>query len=164
MEFQAQEKTIPQDLDTEPQDLDTEPQGLDNDPQGLDNDPQGLDTEVPGTLTKQLSMTDQPWQEWLEPVVYLLSNASDYVGEWFNTYKQLLTTLGIFLFAIISVKIIVAVLGAISDVPLLAPVLQLVGLTHTAWFAWRYLWKASNRQELVAEFDALRNQIFGENA
>ncbi|MGP0129563.1 MAG: CAAD domain-containing protein [cyanobacterium endosymbiont of Rhopalodia musculus] len=136
MEFQTQEKTIPE----------------------------GLDTEVPGTLTQQPPMTDQPWQEWLEPVVDLLSNASDYIGRWFNSYKQLLTTLGIVILAIISVRIIVAVLGAISDVPLLAPVLQLVGLTHAAWFAWRYLWKASNRQELMAEFDALRNQIFGENA
>ncbi|XHU95854.1 MAG: CAAD domain-containing protein [cyanobacterium endosymbiont of Rhopalodia gibba] len=150
MESQAQEKTIPQ--------------GLDTDLQGLDTDLQGLDTEVPGILTKQTSMTDQPWQEWLEPIIDLLSNASDYIGQWFNTYKQLLTTIGIVLLAIISVKIIVAVLGAISDVPLLAPVLQLVGLTHAAWFAWRYLWKASNRQELMAEFDALRNQIFGENA
>ncbi|WP_267384448.1 CAAD domain-containing protein [Cyanobacterium sp. uoEpiScrs1] len=136
MESQAQEKTIPQ----------------------------ILDTEVPGTITKQSSTIDQPWQEWLEPLVDLLSNASDYIGQWFNTYRQLLTTLGIVLLAIISVKIIVAVLGAISDIPLLAPVLQLVGLTHTAWFVWRYLWKASNRQELIAEFDALKNQIFGENA
>lgn len=55
-------------------------------------------------------MTDQPWQEWLEPIIDLLSNASDYIGQWFNTYKQLLTTIGIVLLAIISVKIIVAVL------------------------------------------------------
>lgn len=136
MESQAQEKTTPQDLNT----------------------------ETPGTMTKQLPMSDQPWQEWLEPLVDILSNASNYIGQWFNTYRQLLTTLGIILFAIISVKIIVAVLGAISDIPLLAPVLQLVGLAYIAWFVWRYLWKASNRQELMAEFDALKNQIFGENA
>lgn len=136
MESQAQEKTTPQDLNT----------------------------EAPGTITKQLPISDQPWQEWLEPLVDLLSNASNYIGQWFNTYRQLLTTLGIILLAIISVKIIVAVLGAISDIPLLAPVLQLVGLAYIAWFVWRYLWKASNRQELIAEFDALKNQIFGENA
>ena len=135
MESQAQEKTISQDLNT----------------------------EAPGTMTKQLPMIDQPWQEWLEPLVDLLSNASNYIGQWFNTYRQLLTTLGIILLSIISVKIIVAVLGAISDIPLLAPVLQLVGLAYIAWFVWRYLWKASNRQELMAEFDALKNQIFGEN-
>jgi hypothetical protein len=39
--------------------------------------------------------------------------------------------------------------------------LQLIGLGYTAWFVWRYLWKASNRQELVSELDALKNQIFG---
>jgi hypothetical protein len=39
--------------------------------------------------------------------------------------------------------------------------MQLIGLCYTAWFVWRYLWKASNRQELLSELDALKSQIFG---
>ncbi|ACK66437.1 conserved hypothetical protein [Rippkaea orientalis PCC 8801] len=126
--------------------------------------PKDLSTEVPGMMTKPSSMGDASWQEWVEPVIDILSNASNYIGEWFSTYKQLLTTLGIIVFGIISVKIIIAILGAISDIPLLAPILQLVGLGYTAWFVWRYLWKASNREELFAEFDAIKNQMFGDNA
>ncbi|HAC64888.1 MAG TPA: hypothetical protein DCF68_15495 [Cyanothece sp. UBA12306] len=135
MESQAQEKTTPKDLST----------------------------EVPGMMTKQTPVSDQPWQEWVEPVVDVLSNASNYLGEWFSTYQQLLTTLGIIALGIVSVKIVVAILGAIDDIPLLAPTLQLVGLGYTAWFVWRYLWKASNRAELLAEFDAIKNQMFGDN-
>ena len=126
--------------------------------------PKDLSTEVPGMMTKQPAVNEQPWQEWLEPVIDVLSNASNYLGEWFSTYKQLLTTLGIIALGIVSVKIVVAILGAIDDIPLLAPTLQLVGLGYTAWFVWRYLWKASNRAELTAEFDAIKNQMFGDNA
>lgn len=126
--------------------------------------PKDLSSEAPGNITKQSSVGDQPWQEWLAPVVDVLAKVPDYVSQFFSEYKQPLTTLGLILLAIISVKIIVAVLGAIDDIPLLAPLLQMVGLGYTAWFVWRYLWKASNRKELMAEFDAIKNQMFGDNA
>ncbi|MEA5511393.1 CAAD domain-containing protein [Crocosphaera sp. UHCC 0190] len=125
--------------------------------------PKDLSGEAPGTMTTKPSLGDQPWQEWLTPVVDILAKVPEYVGQFFSEYKQPLTTLGLLLLAIISVKIIVAVLGAIDDIPLLAPLLQIVGLAYTAWFVWRYLWKASNRKELLAEFDALKNQMFGDN-
>ena len=126
--------------------------------------PKDLSAEAPGTLTKAPSLGDQPWQEWLAPVVDILAKVPEYVGEFFSEYKQPLTTLGLFLLAIISVKIIVAVLGAIDDIPLLAPLLEMVGLGYSAWFVWRYLWKASNRKELLTEFDAIKNQMFGDNS
>lgn len=123
-----------------------------------------LSSEAPGTLTKPASTGDQPWQEWVAPVVDILAKVPEYVGEFFSEYKQPLTTVGLLILAIISVKIIVAVLGAIDDIPLLAPLLEMVGLGYSAWFVWRYLWKASNRKELLAEFDAIKNQMFGDNA
>ncbi|MEA5533984.1 CAAD domain-containing protein [Crocosphaera sp. XPORK-15E] len=125
--------------------------------------PKDLSNEAPGTIMTKPSVGDQPWQEWLTPVVDILAKVPEYIGQFFGEYKQPLTTLGLLLLAIISVKIIVAVLGAIDDIPLLAPILQIVGLAYTAWFVWRYLWKASNRKELLAEFDALKNQMFGDN-
>ena len=125
-----------------------------------------LSSEAPGTLTKSSSpsMGDQPWQEWLDPVVDILAKVPEYVSQFFSEYQKPLTTLGLLLLAIVSVKIVVAVLGAIDDIPLLAPLLEMVGLGYSAWFIWRYLWKASNRKELLTEFDAIKNQVFGDNA
>lgn len=123
-----------------------------------------LSSEAPGTLAKSPSVGDQPWQEWLEPVVDILAKVPEYVSQFFSEYQKPLTTLGLLLLAIVSVKIIVAVLGAIDDIPLLAPLLEMVGLGYSAWFVWRYLWKASNRKELLTEFDAIKNQVFGDNA
>ena len=123
-----------------------------------------LSSEAPGTLAKSPSMGDQPWQEWLEPIVDILAKVPEYVSQFFSEYQKPLTTVGLLLLAIVSVKIVVAVLGAIDDIPLLAPLLEMVGLGYSAWFVWRYLWKASNRKELLTEFDAIKNQVFGDNA
>ena len=123
-----------------------------------------LSSEAPGTLAKSPSVGDQPWQEWLDPVVDILAKVPEYVSQFFSEYQKPLTTLGLLLLAIVSVKIVVAVLGAIDDIPLLAPLLEMVGLGYSAWFVWRYLWKASNRKELLTEFDAIKNQMFGDNA
>ncbi|MFN5515222.1 MAG: CAAD domain-containing protein [Cyanobacteriota bacterium] len=126
-------------------------------------------TTVPGFKTdlgslapgKKGPITEQAWQEWLQPVWDIVGKIPELTGQFFADNKQPLVSLGIILLGIISVKILVAVLDAIDDIPLLAPMLQLIGLGYTAWFVWRYLWKASNRQELLSELGAFKDQIFG---
>jgi hypothetical protein len=122
----------------------------------------GVKTDL-GTLTtgQKGPITDQAWQEWLQPVWEIVGKIPELTGQFFADNKQPLISLGIILLGIVSVKILVAVLDAIDDIPLLAPMLQLVGLGYTAWFVWRYLWKASNRQELLGELGAFKDQIFG---
>lgn len=126
--------------------------------------PKTLSTETPGTLTKSTTTDEPAWQESFDYVMEILAKIPEYIGEFFSEYKQPLTILGLSLLAIITVKIIVAVLGAVDDIPLLAPLLEMVGLGYSAWFVWRYLWKESTRKELLAEFDAIKNQVFGDNA
>lgn len=123
---------------------------------------QELSSALPGMMTNKSTGSAQAWQEWVEPVFDILAKIPDYIGAFFSEYQQPLITIGIFVLGIISVKIVIAILDALNDIPLLAPLLELVGLGYTAWFVWRYLWKASNRQELFSELDALKNQILGE--
>ncbi len=122
--------------------------------------PEGIKTESPGTLKK---FGEQPWQEWVEPVVEVIEQVPDYIGQFVSNYSKLLVVLGTVFLGIVSVRIVIALLDAIDDIPLLAPILELVGLCYTGWFVYRYLWKAENRQELVAEYEALRKQILGNN-
>jgi hypothetical protein len=122
----------------------------------------GVKTDLGPLATEQKGpITDQAWQEWLQPVWDILGKVPELTGQFFEDNKQPLISLGIILLGIVSVKILIAVLDAINDIPLLAPMLQLIGMSYTAWFIWRYLWKASNRQELVSELGALKDQIFG---
>jgi Zn-dependent protease with chaperone function len=120
--------------------------------------------DAPGSLTT----TDQFIQEWVAPVWESVRNylakVPDYIGEWFAhpSNKKFLTTLALIIGSIVTVKVILAVLDAINDLPLISPLMQLIGLIYTSWFIYRYLWKASNRQELLTEIEAIRTQIFGE--
>jgi hypothetical protein len=115
-------------------------------------------------LSPKTPSSDQPWQEWIEPVWETLAKVPDYIGEFFSDNKQPLVTIGLIVAGLITVKFTLAILDAINDIPLLAPILELVGLGYTGWFVYRYLWKASSRQELVTEFDALKSQIVGDGS
>lgn len=54
-----------------------------------------------------------------------------------------------------------AVVGAISAVPLLPKLLELVGVGYTGWFVYRYLLFKSSRKELASEIEELKNKITG---
>lgn len=113
------------------------------------------------TITPVNSSSDQAWQEWVQPVSKFLSDLPDYVGSFFQSYQQPLITLALILSGVITVKVTLAVLDALNDIPLLAPVFELVGIGYTAWFVYRYLLKVETRKELGAEFEALKGQVVG---
>jgi hypothetical protein len=104
--------------------------------------------------------TRQVSQIW-EKVSGLLGDLPDYISNFFKRYRRPIVTIGLILAAILAVKIVLALLDAVNDVPLLGPALQLIGLFYTGWFLYRYLLKASNRQELLNDITAIRDQILG---
>lgn len=90
-----------------------------------------------------------------------LGDLDKYFGEFFQEYKRPLTALGLFFSLFLSIKLTLAVLEAINDVPVLAPLFELIGLLYSGWFVYRYLLKASNRSELASEINALKDQVLG---
>lgn len=94
-------------------------------------------------------------------VVDSLGELPKYFGEFFQEYRRPLLALGLIFGAFISVKLTLAVLDAINDVPVLAPLFELIGLIYSGWFIYRYLLKASNRAELASEMNALKDQVLG---
>lgn len=108
--------------------------------------------------------TDQQLQEWVQPVVDFLSKLPDYVGGFFSSYQQPLITLVLILSGIVTVKVTLAVLDALNDIPLLAPTFELVGIGYTAWFVYRYLLRVETRKELASEFDSLKGQVVGSDS
>jgi CAAD domains of cyanobacterial aminoacyl-tRNA synthetase len=73
--------------------------------------------------------------------------------------------------AIVAVLIIVAipviilankVLNVIDGIPLLEPILELVGLLYTFWFVYRYLIFAQSRKELVDSITGIKSKIMGD--
>jgi hypothetical protein len=117
-----------------------------------------------GQIEKKAPSTDSPWREWVEPVMDVVAKVPDYIGQFYAENKQFLIVIGLFVLGIVTVKVTLAVLDAVNDIPLLAPLLELVGIGYTAWFVWRYLLKSETRRELLAEFEAIKTQVFGDKA
>ena len=118
-----------------------------------------FNSEASGAITT--SETEQDWQEWVQPVTDFLSDLPEELSKFFSDYKQPLISVGLIVAAFITIKLTFALLGAINEIPLLSPIFELVGISYSAWFVYRYLLKASNRSELVSEFDALKSQVLG---
>ncbi len=96
-----------------------------------------------------------------ERVSKFLAGLPEYLSEFFGEYRRPLITLGLIFGGILAVKMTLALLDAVDDIPLLAPILQLVGLGYSAWFIYRYMLKAATRQELGQELGELKDQIVG---
>lgn len=111
------------------------------------------DTSTAETVEQVKRVTSQ--------VVSKLGDLDKYFGEFFQEYKRPLIALGLFFGLFLSIKLTLAVLAAINDVPVLAPMFELIGLLYSGWFVYRYLYKASNRSELASEMSALKEQILG---
>jgi hypothetical protein len=82
--------------------------------------------------------------------------------EFFNSNRQLFTTLGWTVLAIIGAKFVFAALGTIDDIPLITPILKLVGLVSVVRFSWRYLIREHDRQELLEIIDRTKAEVFGD--
>lgn len=108
------------------------------------------------------SQSNEQWQQIGRQVADVLEQLPNYLGRFFNQYKQPLLTLVLILSAIVTLKVVLAILGAINGIPLFLPIFELIGIGYTTWFVFRYLLKASTRQELVGEIRSLQKQIVGD--
>ncbi len=66
---------------------------------------------------------------------------------------------------IIAIPVIILankVLNVIDGIPLLEPVLELVGLVYTFWFVYRYLIFAQSRKELIDSITGIKSKILGD--
>lgn len=130
------------------------------------------ETKVPemnsptGTITK-IQPSTQSQEQWLkygEQLSGFLKQITDNAGTFFNQYKQPFIYLGIGVAALIAVKVVLSILDALNDVPLVAPTFELIGIGYSAWFIYRYLLKASTRNELTSEITTLKSQVVGKDA
>jgi len=107
------------------------------------------------------SESESQFQEYVDLVLSYLSKLPDYMGDFFGEYQKPLLTVGLIVAAFVTVKVTLAVLDALNDIPLLSPFFELVGMGYAGWFVYRYLLRASTRKELSEELKGLKNQVLG---
>jgi hypothetical protein len=110
------------------------------------------------------SEPESEWQKTTKKVSHFFEQLPDYLSRFFNQNQRAVINVAIVLAAIVTVKVILAVLDAINDVPLLAPTFELIGIGYSTWFTLRYLLKAETRQELTEDMHSFKQQILGEEA
>lgn len=107
---------------------------------------------------KELSPTVQSIQKgrWIVGQIFgFLAELFSNTIKLFNEYKQLIIGIALIVATLIATRLILAVMGAFNELPLLAPIFKLIGLGYSIWFINRYLLTAPKRQELVGEIQAV---------
>ena len=84
-----------------------------------------------------------------------------YFGYFFDAYKQPLIILGLVVGSFVVLKLMLALVDALNDLPLIAGFLEIVGLGYTAWFVYRYLISTQSRQELVEKIQEIKEYVLG---
>ncbi|MGB0563612.1 MAG: CAAD domain-containing protein [Spirulinaceae cyanobacterium] len=120
-----------------------------------------LNTEPSGAITPA---SGDVWQDYLGPISEFLKKLPGSLEKFYTEYKDIIVIVGIVFAAFITVKLTLALLSAINDVPLMAPIFEIIGIGYTGWFVYRYLWKAESRSELSQDLATLKSKIFGSNA
>jgi CAAD domains of cyanobacterial aminoacyl-tRNA synthetase len=85
-----------------------------------------------------------------------------YLDNFWQVYKSFITFLGWIVASIVILKILFAVLGAVNEIPLLSPILELIGIICGGWVAVRYLISAENRAELGRILNSAKQYVFGD--
>lgn len=116
--------------------------------------------EEPGSLQVSTPSSEQ-WKQAGDRVSAFLADLPEYLTDFFGEYRRPIITISLIVGSLIAVKLLLAILDAINDIPLLSSLFELVGMGYSAWFIYRYIWKAENRQELSSDFNALKQQILG---
>ncbi|MEH2171645.1 CAAD domain-containing protein [Nostoc sp.] len=107
------------------------------------------------------SENEEQWQKIGRQISIFLTKIPEYIGSFYQEYKLLIISFALLVIAVTTLRIFLAVLNAINDIPLVSPFLQLIGLGYTIWFTFRYLLKDSTRQELTTEIRLLKKQTLG---
>ena len=139
-----------------------EPQKVDT---ALQNEMPALDGTNPQTIAKlpPAQTSDNQLEMLGAKISQFLAEIPEDLNKFYSAYKTPLIGLAVFLASFVALRVVLAMLAAVNDIPLVSPVFELIGIGYTGWFVFRYLLKAPTRKELAAEIESFKKQITGKN-
>jgi len=93
--------------------------------------------------------------------IRILLELPEVLGGFFKQYQKPLILTGLFFVAFLTIKCFAAALNAINELPLLPTIFELIGMGYSGWFVYRYLVKASQREELGKILQELKTEFIG---
>ena len=116
----------------------------------------------PEALESATDSTQDLWVSIQTKNKAFFENVFTYISHFFKDNQKLLTTLGLIYLGIIAIDLLFAGLNAIDGLPLVTPVLKLVGLYYVGQFIWRYLIREHDRRELMESVNRTKAEILGD--
>ena len=107
------------------------------------------------------SRASYQWERISQQIKDFLAQLPDYLGRFFQQNQRPITNIGLILAAIVALRLIIGVLDALNDIPLLGSTFELIGICYSGWFVYRYLLTAQSRQEMAKQFENLKQQVVG---
>ena len=117
-----------------------------------------------GSILDKLTNGDanpEDWQQILKRVYAFLSKLPEPVMKFFNEYRQLIIIIAAGFGAFVSVKVLLAMLGALNEIPLVAPTFEMVGIFYAGWLIFRYAPTAEKRQDFQKDFNSIKDRVLG---
>lgn len=125
----------------------------------VDTETPKVDVEVAPPESEQ---TNNQFLGIKDQALEILAELPGILSNFFNQNRKPIVTVGLIFGVAIGIKVTLAVIDALNDIPLLAPTFELIGIVYSGWFVYRYLLRASNREELWAEVQSLKEQLIGD--
>lgn len=92
----------------------------------------------------------------------VLAIAVDRASSFITEHQQILLSLlliGLILFAL---KLASATLDAVHEIPLFAPLLEIIGIGYSIWFTKTRLWQKNDRQTFLNQVNQFKTEVIGE--
>ncbi|MBI4782229.1 MAG: CAAD domain-containing protein [Oscillatoriophycideae cyanobacterium NC_groundwater_1537_Pr4_S-0.65um_50_18] len=105
--------------------------------------------------------TEEVWQSIQIKTANFFGNATSYAAAFFKNNRQAIATLVWIFLAFLSAKLLFTALDTLDNIPLVTPLLKLVGLVSVTRFVWRYLIWKQNRQELAEMLNRAKAEVLG---
>ncbi|NEQ96432.1 MAG: hypothetical protein F6K30_06865 [Cyanothece sp. SIO2G6] len=125
------------------------------------------DTPVAGsaaitTLSSSSGQSTETWPDDTQKLDTFIQEFPSFLEEFWSKYGLPILIIGLVLGFIIFAKVLIAILDAINDLPLLQPFFEIVGIGYSSWFLIRYLLPSSGREELGNTIKALADRVKGD--
>ena len=127
----------------------------------MESQQQPPEMSLPRVTVTPAPQSDAQLQRIGTQVSVFLAQLPNYIGRFFNEYKQPIISIALVVAGLIALRVVLTILVALIDIPLVAPTFKLIGMVYSVWFISRYLLKASTRQELSEELHGLKQQVVG---
>lgn len=105
-------------------------------------------------------LTDN-WRSFQTKATTWMDQATTNMATFFRNNGSLLSAIGWALLVVVGIRMLFALVHVLDNIPLITPLLELIGFAYVVWFIRRYLIRVQDRQELVQTLNQYKTDILG---